>query len=829
MGVVYKATDLRLRRTVVLKVLPPELALDPERRSRLLAEARAASALNHPNIVTVHEIDSADATDFIAMEYLDGRPLDRLIGAEGLPVAEALAYAAQIAAALTAAHARGVVHRDLKPANVIVTPQGQVKVVDFGLAKLLPGAPLDSEAPTDTAAARTAEGSLAGTVAYMSPEQAQGRPIDERSDLFSLGVILFEMVTGRRPFQGDSLAALLSSILRDEPPPVRTLRPGLPPELEAVLAKALAKKIERRYASAAELASDLERLRRAAATAARVPRGRGRLVLAVAALTLVAAAAFLWFRSQPRPHAPLRVSLLSTFPGSHRAPSLSPDGKMVAFVDTAKGVPQIWLKYLGEGEPVQITSGELPASRPRFSPTGDRIVFERRRAGIWSVPPLGGAPRQTVEAGTCPSFFPDGDRIVYDKGTELWTVRLDGSDARQVKGVQENFFSFYVKHCATVSPDGRSLVYFQPERGPSGDLWLIPATGGEPRRLTQDIAPAGNPVFSRDGRSVIFSSSRAGSRTLWRVPVSGGAPEPVTTGAGEDDEPDLSRDGTRLVYTNSRHSFALMVTDSATGAHREVLERRGHTNGPVFSADGKRLAFFAWTDEHDQLFVVGVDGSGLRQVTRSGASNVMPRWSADAASLFFFQQGPAAFCRVPVSGGPVTELVPGWDWGSVVGGWLDPSGTRIVYTSIQRGAPLVARIRDLASRREQDIGAPIYVDPWSPDGKLIPGHTSENTVLLCPAEGGPCRAVTRGSQPRWSGDGRRLFVRRRGQRTFDDPTLWSAEVWSVGVDGTGERRVTTLEPMHVLTTPFDVSKRDEIAWVQFRRGKEELWLAELAP
>jgi serine/threonine protein kinase len=829
MGVVYKADDLRLRRTVALKVLPPELALDPARRARLLAEARAASALNHPNIVTVHEIDSADETDFIAMEYLEGRPLDRLIGAEGLPVADALAYATQIAAALTAAHARGVVHRDLKPANVIVTPQGQVKVLDFGLAKRLPGAPLGSEAPTDTAVARTAEGSLAGTVAYMSPEQAEGRPIDERSDLFSLGVILFEMVTGRRPFHGDSLAALLSSILRDEPPPVRALRPGLPPELEAVLTKALAKKIERRYASAAELASDLERLRRGAATATRAPRGRGRVILAVAALALVAAAAFLWFRSRPRAHPPLRVSLLSTFPGSHRAPSLSPDGKMVAFVDTAKGVPQIWLKYLGESDPVQITSGDLPASRPRFSPTGDPIVFERRRAGIWAVPPLGGTPRQIVEVGMCPSFFPDGDRIVFDKGTELWTVRLDGSDARQVKGVQENFFSFYVKRCAAVSPDGRSLVYFQPERGPNGDLWLIPATGGEPRRLTHDDAPAGNPVFSRDGRSLIFSSSRAGSRTLWRVPMTGGAPEPVTTGAGEDDEPDLSRDGTRLVYTNSRHSFALMVTDSATGAHREVLERRGHIAGAVFSGDGSRLAFFAWTDEREQLFVIGADDSGLRQVTRGGAPSIMPRWSPDGASLYFFQEEPAAFCRVPVSGGPVTELVPGWEWGSVLGAWLDPSGTRIVYTSIQKGAPLVARVRDLASGREQDIGAPIYVDPWSPDGKLMAGHTSEDAVLLCPAEGGPCRAVAQGSQPRWSGDGRRLFLRRRGQRTFDDPTLWSAEVWSVGVDGTGERRVTTLEPMHVLTTPFDVSKRDEIAWVQFRRGKEELWLAELAP
>ena len=182
---------------------------------------------------------------------------------------------------------------------------------------------------------------------------------------------------------------------------------------------------------------------------------------------------------------------------------------------------------------------------------------------------------------------------------------------------------------------------------------------------------------------------------------------------------------------------------------------------------------------------------------------------------------------MPASGGPVTELIPGWDWGSILGAWLDPSGTRIVYTSIQKGAPLIARVRDLASGREQDIGAPMYVDPWSPDGKLMAGHTSEDAVLLCPAEGGPCRAVAQGSQPRWSGNGRRLFLRRRGRRTFDDPTLWSAEVWSVGVDGTGERRVTTLEPLHILATPFDVSIRDELAWVEFRRGKEELWLAEL--
>jgi len=271
-----------------------------------------------------------------------------------------------------------------------------------------------------------------------------------------------------------------------------------------------------------------------------------------------------------------------------------------------------------------------------------------------------------------------------------------------------------------------------------------------------------------------------------------------------------------------------MVTDSASGAQREVLERRGHVNGAVFSADGKQLAFFAWTDEHEQLFVVGADGSGLRQVTRGGGSSIMPRWSPDGASLYFFQEEPAAFCRVPVSGGPVTQLIPGWRWGSILGAWLDPSGTRIAYTTMQKGVPPAGRVRDLASGREQEIGPPMFVDPWSPDGKLMAGHTSEDAILLCPAEGGPCRSLTpAGSQPRWSGDGRRLFLWRRGQRSFDDPSLRSVDVWSVGVDGAGERRVTTLEPQHVLTTPFDVSKRDELAWVEFRRGKEELWLAEL--
>jgi eukaryotic-like serine/threonine-protein kinase len=827
MGVVYKATDLRLQRTVALKLLPPEVAADRDRRSRFEREARAASALNHPNIVTVHEIDSADGVDFIAMELVEGETLDAAI-ARGLAVDRALGYASQIGEALAAAHAAGIVHRDLKPRNVVVKPDGQIKVLDFGLAKRMAGGLVDSAAPTASADVRTAAGSALGTVAYMSPEQAEGKAVDARTDIFSFGIVLYEMLTGRRPFSGDSAAQVLSAILRDDPPPARSLRKELPEELDRILTKALEKDVELRYQHVADAVADLKRVRRDAAAGeagSRPAASHGRWALFLGVAVAIAVGALVGRGLWTRRGGPLQFQLLSTFPGSHRAPSVSPDGRMVAFVDDSQETSQVWVKPLGEGDPVQITSGEPSASKPRWSPKGDQIVFERRRKGIWSVPPLGGAPRQVVERGDCASFFPDGERLVFDRGPELWTARIDGSDARRVEGVPGNFYSFYLSHCATVSPDGQWLAYFQPQSGPYGDYWLVPASGGTPRRLTSDISTGGGVVFSRDGRAVIVSSSRAGSPTLWRVPIDGGAPEPLTTGAGEDLEPTLSADGRTLVYSNARSAYAIMLLDSRSGTTREVLVRRAHTNGPVFSRDGSRIAFFSHTPEREQLFTIATDGSDLRQVTRGlPGMYIMPRFSPDGSSLYFFAHEPPAFRRVGVNGGNAETVVPGWLWGRVFGGAIRPDGKSVAYVEGIEGQT-VTRVRDLATGQEHLLAQPLSGVTWSRDGRFVLGYI-DNKVVRCPAGGDPCETLVEGSRPVASGDDSAVFFFRPG-RALDDRTLRSSEVWVADARGKDPRRVAVLEPQSSIATFFDVSPRDEIVWVQFRRGKEELWQAQL--
>ena len=417
MGVVYKAKDTHLDRFVAIKVLPPERVTDPERRRRFMQEAKAASALNHPNIITIHDIASESGRDFIAMEYVAGKALNQVIARKGLPLSEALKYAVQIADALAAAHAAGIIHRDLKPGNVMIggAPEraGFVKVLDFGLAKLTDKVEAGEREFTETmrqdAAPSTEEGVILGTVAYMSPEQAEGKKVDVRSDIFSFGAVLYEMLTGRRAFQRDSKLSTLTAILREEPTAAGEIVDGLPGEVERIIARCLRKNPSRRFQTMPDLKAALEDVKEESdsgslgtATAPRQPRRRGLAWAALAPAVLVAGGA-LWFGSRGnKPPEPTLAALpLTTYPGNEAQPSFSPDGSQVAFVwDGPKQDNfDIYIKVVGAaGDPLRLTTNPAPDYAPAWSPDGRWIAFLRelpeKKNAVLLIPALGGPGAQ---------------------------------------------------------------------------------------------------------------------------------------------------------------------------------------------------------------------------------------------------------------------------------------------------------------------------------------------------------------------------------------------------------------------------------------------------
>jgi serine/threonine protein kinase len=428
MGVVYKARDTRLNRLVAIKVLPADKVADEGRRARFIQEAQAASGLNHPNIVTIYEIDRDAGSDFIAMELIAGRTLDAAISRHGLKLSETLKYAVQIADGLCAAHAAGIVHRVLKPGNVMVTGSGVVKILDFGLAKLT-----EAVAPADAAtrtiqpepASLTEQGAVLGTVAYMSPEQAEGKKVDARSDIFSFGSLLYEMVTGRRAFQGDSKMSTITAILRDEPKPLSQAGESAPRDLEKIITRCLRKDLARRFQHMDDVKVALEELKEEsdsgrlaeAERPAPIPPRRSPLIYAAiaASLALIAAAAFWW-----RLHAPassgsgLSLRQLTQDAGWTTDPAISPDGKLLAYASdrAGDGGLDIWVQQLTAGaQAIRLTRNKADDSEPSFSPDGGRIAFASGRdgGGVYMIPALGGEERLLLRGlYHGPRFSPDG-------------------------------------------------------------------------------------------------------------------------------------------------------------------------------------------------------------------------------------------------------------------------------------------------------------------------------------------------------------------------------------------------------------------------------------
>jgi serine/threonine protein kinase/Tol biopolymer transport system component len=802
MGTVYKAEDTRLRRTVALKFLPPELTRDERAKARFFQEAQAASALDHPNICTVHEVgETEDGHLYLAMASYDGETVKAKIRRGPLPMTEAVEIARQTALGLAKAHREGIVHRDVKPANLVVTGDGVVKIVDFGVAKLRGAAGL------------SVAGSFLGTPAYMSPEQARGEEVDPQADVWSLGVVLYEMLAGSRPFRGgEDLTAVLRSILEDRPEPLGHLRPDVPPELERIVGRMLAKSPAERYPTAAEALADLGALQKSLAAPALSLRRRWPW----AAALLVTAAAIGGYLALHRPAEPVQAtfSRVTDEEGRELYPTLSPDGRFVAYVRSEGGQTDIFLqdRHQEDVPPVNLTAGSPDDdTEPAFSPDGQSIAFrsEREGGGIWLVSVRGGAARRIAEFGYNPAWSPDGREIaVATEGiiepairrmpSQVWRIDLATGRGRELvdkenggDGVQPSW-----------SPNGLRIAYWGlSAEGARRILWTIPAAGGKPLEALDDGNLNWNPVWSPDGRHLYFGSDRSGSLNLWRLPIdeaSGkalGEPEPVTTPAMGSGFWSISRDGRRIVYAanESKANMERLPFDSeslrTTGPAVAITRGSRMIRSCDVSPDGRWIAFHSVVPRED-LFMVRADGSGQRPLTSDAYKDRHPFWSPDGRRLLFYSNrgGDYEAWTLQVAGGGPERVLPAGGKPLTFPVW-SPDGRKIACTYDDEPA-VIDLDEPLRARRPQplpparEVGEAFYPTSWSGDGERLAGNISRVDGSMLEGIGVYFfrsrtyqRWTSRGSTPVWLRDGHRLLYIEAGKiLAFDSRTYETREV-----------------------------------------------------
>ena len=805
MGEVYRARDPRLNRDVAVKVLA-RAGVEAARQQRLLDEAQAASALNHPNIITVYDVGTHDGTPFIVSELIEGRSLREIMARAPLSVRELLDLGVQMADGLAAAHQAGIVHRDFKPENVMVTRDGRVKILDFGLALV---GMRDGVSAPDVDVTLTASVMIVGTVPYMSPEQARGATVDYRTDQFSMGLTLYELVTGRRAFSAETSAQILAAILDDEPEPIGTLNARVPAPVRWVIERCLVKDARQRYDATADLARELRTLRDRVAeytpsterAVPQAPRRQGRAMLAIGALATVAAIGVLVGLANDGAGTDLgryRFTPIATDAGYQGLPAWSPDGKTLAYVAERDGVVQVFTRSIGSSMRTQVTHSRFDCKDPFWSPDGTRVYYialARERDGLWSITSAGGEPELVMENVSRAALSPDGRTLAFFRAAgndiaglhQLWLSSPPTSQPVQYTrppfGARRGYSDATMLH---FSPDGSKLgvwvvPWWEDARKLQPEFWVIPMRDAAPYAAPLPAAdlPSYAAPFSwlPDSRRIVSALRYPSPGVhLWLTDTERPAPRLLTMTGNIENDPAVSPDGARLAFSVQQADYDLYQLSVEHPAPSAVLATSRSEMDPTWSPFGDLMAFTTDRTGHEEIWLRSQSGDWERPLVRPEDFGVGETYLLNAAA--FSPDGQRiAYSRTasmegnriwitPVAGGPPVQLASGES--SQDSPTWSPNAEWIAFAQGRQGEWALAKTR-LGTRTTPEVLArdiiPLSSVQWSPNDKWI-AYNGRGGLSLVSPDGKSTRVVL--DQPwmtfAWSQDSRLLY----GIRQSDD-------------------------------------------------------------